>query len=175
MILGLGGYDSYAKIRDHAFYVSVCQIDFNTKTARLEIAIKTFTDDFERALEEVSKKRLHLGTSREFNGTFEIIKKYLEDHFEIQLNDSPVDLIYLGKEVEIDVTWCYIESTRISLPNDHSNSQPVTQLPTGKIKVTNRILFETFENQSNIVHIRIGEHQKSLLLSGSSESESVTF
>jgi hypothetical protein len=150
------------KVVGHPFYVSVCQIDFNSENRTLEIAVKIFTDDFELALEETTDRKFFLGTPRELKEADELIKAYFEDHLKISLNKSEVELNYLGKEVEIDATWCYIES----------QTMPSSTLQ-GTITVTNRILLESFEDQSNIVHINAGGKSKSLLLNRIQVTDSV--
>lgn len=148
----------------HPFYVSVCTIDFNSENRALEIAVKIFTDDFEFALEETTDKKLFLGTPKEPEEADKLIARYLEDHLKISLNDSAIEFNYLGKEVEIDATWCYIES----------QAMPSSTLQ-GTITVTNRILLGSFEGQSNIVHINAGDTKKSLILNRMQTTDSVDF
>ncbi len=150
----------------HPFYVSVCTIDFNSENRTLEIEVKIFTDDFERALEETTDRKFFLGTPKELEEADELIERYFEDHLKIWLNDSEIQLNYLGKEVEIDATWCYIESEEI--PSTKKNLQ-------GELTVTNRILLEPFDDQSNIVHITAEGKSKSLLLNRIQVTDSVEF
>mgnify|MGYP000135582919 CR=1 FL=1 len=62
----------------HEFYVSICNIQHNTEAATLEITLKIFTDDFEKALEQDSGKALHLGTPKEDSKADELIRDYLQ-------------------------------------------------------------------------------------------------
>ena len=163
----------------HPFYVSVSQIRFNSVVRTLEISLKIFTDDFELALEEASNQRLRLGSPREHPKADDFIRSYLKENFQIRINDTRIDLNYLGKEAEIDATWCYLESERLPPapgPGPGRAEEKAVSLPLrGEVTVTNRILLEVFENQTNIVHIEIGGEKRSLLLSRVSETDSVRF
>ena len=185
-VLGTGWSYVIIEVEGHPFYVSVCQVDFNPENRTFQISIKIFTDDFERALEESTDKRLRLGTRKEHEETDEIIRAYFKDRFSIQVNDAAIDLNYLGKEVGIDTTWCYIESKMIPPPvpdsdrKTHASNKRSQRIPDptfleGRIRITNQILLETFDNQTNIVHIKIGNQRKSLLLSYARETDSVNF
>ncbi len=134
----------------HKFYVSICQIDFNSQTNSLEITFKIFTDDLENTLEAQGTGKLYLGSERESEDADRFIFNYLKTHFDIIVENRPVQLNFLGKEVELDVTWCYIEVLDVK--------------KIANITVTNSILIDQFEDQTNIVHVKVGENQKSLLL-----------
>ncbi len=134
----------------HKFYVSVCQIDFNSKTNSLEITLKIFTDDLENTLEAQGTGKLYLGSERESEDADRFIFNYIKTNFNLKLENRQVQLNYLGKEVELDVTWCFIEVLDV---------EKITN-----ITVTNTILIEQFEDQTNIVHVKVENNQKSMLL-----------
>ncbi len=134
----------------HKFYVSICQIDFNSKTNSLEITFKIFTDDLENALEAQGTGKLYLGSERESQDADRFIFNYFVTNFNLKIENRPAQLKFLGKEVELDVTWCFIEVLDV---------EKITN-----ITVTNSILIEQFEDQTNIVHVKVGDNQKSMLL-----------
>ncbi len=133
----------------HEFYVSVTQIDFDKESQALEISLKVFTDDFEKVLETEQTGKLHLGSEEENPNANKLIETYLEETFLLEVNGVESDFVYLGKEVELDVTWCYLEVSDISELNT--------------LVLQNEILFEVSDNQTNIVHVDDGEQVKSLL------------
>ncbi len=145
----------------HPFYVSICQIDLNRKTEALEITFKIFADDLEKGLETQGTGKLYLGTERESKEANKYIFKYLENNFKIKIDEKSRDLHFIGKEVEKDVVWCYVEVKEIR--------------KIGKVTITNSILTEQFENQSNIVHIKAGKVKKSMLLNKSKITDIVIF
>jgi len=145
----------------HPFYVSVCQIDHNPQNQSLEITIKVFTDDLEKTLEETTDERLFLGSDREPSVADSLIMEYLYEKLKIRVNQQPAQMKYLGKEVEMQVTWCYIE---------------VKEVPgVREIEVINTIFLETYDTQTNLVNIRVGDKKKSMLLNQRKQQDVVDF
>lgn len=135
----------------HPFFISVGQIDHNTVTNVLEMSFRIFTDDLEHALEMMGAGRLHLGTEHEEEKADLYIDRYLTQHIGFEINGGRVNGIFLGKEVDIDATWCYVEIVNI------------TALET--MTVTNTLLFDAFEDQINLVHVKANDQKKSLVFS----------
>ena len=145
----------------HPFYISVCQIDYNAESDALEMSFRIFTDDLELALESMGTGRLHLGTEREAEMTDEYIGRYLSRHIELEVNGLPVDATFLGKEVDTDAIWCYVEIGN------------VTELHSLTIK--NTLLLETFEDQVNLVHVTANDRKKSLVFNRLQTRETLDF
>jgi len=152
--------NSYLPSR-HPFYVSICQIDHNAKTKSLEVTFKIFTEDLESALEAQGAERLHLGSERESVKTDRYILSYLKSHVTLQVDGDTVAFKYLGKEIEMDETWCYVEVPNVPSVN--------------KLTIRNSLLMENFEAQQNIVHVKVGGKQKSLVLWKDKREGSVEF
>ena len=68
---------------------------------------------------------------------------------------------YIGKEVELDVTWIYVEIEDV----------PVLE----KIEITDRMLTELFEEQVNIVNVNYNEKTLGLLLTQDKPTGSLEF
>lgn len=145
----------------HPFYVSICQINYNAEAKSLEIACKIFIDDLEEALEQKGNKDLNLGLENESASADEYISAYLSKHLSIEVNALPVQGDFLGKEITDDVVWCYIEMLEVPFPNE--------------ISIHNTLLLSTFENQQNIVHMKVNGKEKSLRLFQGREKESLNF
>lgn len=145
----------------HPFYVSICQIDHNPEAKSLELTFKIFTDDLEKALEAQGTGKLYLGDPREAQDADRYLYNYLKNQVVIVVNGDTVAFRYVGKEVEMDVTWCYLEITQVTEVN--------------KIAVTNRILLEIYEEQTNLVHVKAGGQQKSMLLRKGKIADTVEF
>ena len=145
----------------HPFYVTLCQIDHNPETRGLEITFRFFTDDLEQALDADAGTRLFLGTPRELDRTDTALFDYLNARVQVDLDGTRATLRFVGKEVEPDLTWCYVDVVDVDAPSH--------------VEVTNRILLERFEAQTNIVHVTVGGTQKSLLLREGAVSGSLTF
>lgn len=145
----------------HPFYVSVCRIDHNPETRALEMSFRIFTDDLEQTLEALGTGSLRLGTGREAEKADLYIGRYLVRHVVFEINGKRMDADFLGKEVEEEATWCYVE---------------ITGVPELKsIAVTNTLLLETFEDQVNLVHVNAHGQKKSMLFSRLQEKDTLTF
>lgn len=135
----------------HPFYVSVCQIDYNSDTRSLEITLKLFTDDLESVLTENDSDQLYLGSEKEAENADSLISGYIVGKLAIEVEGNKQSWQYLGKEVDNEATWCYLEITEVDTIN--------------QLRIVNYIFLEAFDTQTNIVHVKIDMQKKSLLLS----------
>lgn len=135
----------------HQFYVSVTQIDHNAENKSLQITVKMFTDDLEKVLELESGERLFMGSEKEYTGTDSLLNGYIGKHLFINVNGKEQEVNWVGKEVELDATWCYLEIENVKKLKN--------------IGVKSDLLIEEFEEQTNIVHVKSADESKSLMLS----------
>ncbi len=145
----------------HPLYLSICQINHNASQASLEIAMKVFTEDLDLAMSHQGLGNLHLGEDNESEKANVYIAAYLSKQVQIKVDGKPVVFSYLGKEVEMDVTWCYVEVDSI-----HTFAE---------LEVTNKLFMELFDPQRNLVHVRFGKKEKSMMLTKGHSTEIVTF
>jgi hypothetical protein len=122
----------------HKFYMSLTEMQYNAKTGSLEIMIKLFTDDIEKAVEKNIDYGLFLGTEKEHPTTDSLMEDYFRRHFKITTDNNPIKLTFLGKEAERDYTWFYVEVPDFKPTNSHN--------------LTNTMLIRTFDQQSNKVN-----------------------
>ncbi|MDX2283289.1 MAG: DUF6702 family protein [Bacteroidia bacterium] len=146
----------------HPFYVSVAEINHNPQAGSLEITVKVFTDDLERALEARSGgKRLFLGERQEAPETLPLLGAYLSEVFRIASDGQPRPWNWVGKETELEVTWIYLEIPDVGAPRH--------------LQVENRLLTEYIDTQKNIVHARSGGELQSLLLDRNTPAGELVF
>jgi hypothetical protein len=145
----------------HDFHVSITEIHYNPEARALEIAIKIFTDDLEAGLEGLGAPILRLGTPREDPSADSLLKRYLDNRFQISIEGKLLKNRFLGKEMESDATWCYIEIADVPRP--------------ATLTVHNRILLERFEDQANLVNLDVGGGKRSLMLRKGNEAETAEF
>ena len=145
----------------HPFYVSIIEIDHNPETRALEITMKIFTDDLENTLAKYTDDKLRIGEPDEHAKTDEYIEAYIAKKFTVKVNGERVKATFIGKEIEEDATWCYVEVTNVSMIN--------------LIEVSDWMLLESFEDQSNMVHLRINGEKRTIVLRNGHEEDSVRF
>ena len=126
------------------------QIEYNEKQQSLQIIINVFMDDIEQALNSEYEIDLQLTTQNELENPDQYFKKYLNETLKFKLQDQEVSYEYLGKEYEGDLVYFYLEIANVQ------NPEP--------IEVSNRLLLKYFENQQNVVKLRVGKKRRSKIL-----------
>ena len=132
----------------HKFYVSTTKIEYVEQQQSVQIISKIFIDDLEEILRKTYDESIVLDSKDESEQDF--VKRYLLQKLQITINGIPATLEYIGKEYEIDVIKVYFEI------ND------IIELNT--IEIENMVLFDLFEEQQNIIHLKTGESRRSLVL-----------
>lgn len=131
----------------HKFYVSLTQINYNSKTKSIEVTLKLFTDDLELSTTNFSKKTVKIINAEDSDVE---IANYIKDKFSISINNKVQVLNYLGKELENDVSWCYLEIKNVK--------------DIQSIKINNRIFTEQFPDQKNLIHLDVNGVEESAVL-----------
>jgi len=134
----------------HKVYVSVTKVEFSSETQSVQLITKIFIDDIEEVLQERYNPSVILGTPAETESDEALLRKYILQKLTLQVNGSPATLVYVGREYESDMVKAYIEIENIS--------------EFKSIEVENQLLFDKFEEQQNIVHVKFGKTRKSLVL-----------
>jgi len=145
----------------HKFYVSLTEIRYNAQTESFEVSMRIFPDDLDRALLVRTGIHTQLASELEHKEADSLLMVYLLEDFTMVVNGEELTLNYLGKEPESDAIWCYLESSKISIPES--------------ITVRNAILTEFFPDQVNIIQVYQGNWNKGLLLNHNESSGSLRF
>ena len=133
----------------HDIHICLTELKFNETTSSFQVSIKIFIDDLELALSKEGTSGLFIGTPKETDGATLFIERYLNKHFKIDIDGKSLELVFQGKEVSEDLQaiWCYVEF----------EAQPFRGK---KCTISNDILFSMFEEQRNIMDIRMSQLQK---------------
>lgn len=134
----------------HEYYVSVTKVEYAQKQKAVQITSQIFIDDFEKLLRERYDENITLATKDEPEKVNDYINRYFLDKLKVSINGKNTYFKYLGKEYKDDIAYCYFEIENIT--------------EVKSIKVTNRILFDVFEEQQNIVRLKLNNKNKSYLL-----------
>lgn len=109
-----------------------------------------FTNDFEAALEKVTHAKVDLSDLKNKAATDKLIADYVEKHLLLKVDGRVVALQFVGSEKEEDGTWSYFQVNNI------------TSLK--KIDVSNNLLYDSFNQEINIMHASAGGVKKSTRL-----------
>jgi len=134
---------------DHDIHLSLCELRYNEQSAAFEVAIKIFIDDLETAIGKEGITKLGIGTSKEGPLVDEYISAYLDKNFTIEIDGIKLKASFVGKELTDDMlaVWCYVE-------------YPVQKKQPQKCILTNRVLFEIYDDQRNIMDIKMNKSHK---------------
>ncbi|WP_299368050.1 DUF6702 family protein [Winogradskyella sp.] len=136
--------------KKHEYYVSVTQIGYSEKDKSVQIISQIFIDDLEELLRKRYDETITLDPDSDSMMVDDYLQRYLSDKLNISINDKIERFNFLGKEYKEDIAYCYLEISNV--PNVES------------IKLTNKILFDVFNQQQNIVRIKMKNKNKSFLL-----------
>lgn len=148
----------------HPMYISLALIDHNPKTNTLDITLKVFTDDLQDAIRKQSNRDdLFIGYDDELPAVDSLIHVYFNQELQFVPNEeaSSREMLFIGKEIELDVTWCYFQLKDV---ND------ITTL-----KSHCAIFTELFPSQTTIMHVKRKGKEKSMLFNRDKTDQSVQF
>lgn len=135
----------------HPLHVSVTEIEYIKEEHTCEIMMRIFVDDLETAVRTRRKMEyldiLHPPSELT---TKELIGSYLKESFTISLDGQKQSIQYLGQELEGEAVICYLLVSEVK--------------EWKSIEVSNTVLNDIFDDQSNLVHVIIGDEVKSMRL-----------
>ncbi|HEY6901858.1 MAG TPA: DUF6702 family protein [Puia sp.] len=134
----------------HPLYITVTEINHNAKDRTLEISCKIFTNDFEAALEKMTRVKVDLSGVKDKAANDKLIDDYIGRHLRLKVDGKAVSLHYVGSEKQEDGTWSYFQVNDVAAVR--------------RLDVVNDLLYETFNQQINIMHVTVGGQRKSTRL-----------
>ena len=135
---------------NHDYYFSSTTIEHDNHNKSLEITSTYYTDDLEKAVEKQYNIELHLGTKKEHKEADMYINQYFKENFKLVIDGKEVEYEYIGKEIEIEKTYNYIE---------------IMDIPSlKKINIESRMLFNIARTLENIFKVKNNNTTKSITL-----------
>ena len=146
----------------HPFHVSVCSIHHAPEEQTLQITQKIFADDLEEALSAASSSGpVDVLNPPDADALDALIDDYLRNHLQITVNGQVTEATYLGHEREEMALWCYLEVSGVAKIES--------------LSVRSTILTDTFDDQTNIVHVEYQNALKSMKLAKDYPNDQVEF
>ena len=91
----------------HPFHVSVAEMEYNPESKCLEVALRVWPEDLEKALNARSKTNVDLDKTKDVDKR---IYAYLQKNISISKDGKKkCQLNWIGKELEIKQAWLYFE------------------------------------------------------------------
>lgn len=145
----------------HPIHVSVTEIEMDEKDKRLEIMMRVFADDLELALRKATNQPDLDILSIPAEQRDRLVSDYLANRFKVSLDNKQQKHQYLGHEQE-DIAFIFY----IEVPNVQKWK---------RIHVLNNIIMETYDDQSNLVHVTVKEKVRSLRLTRNNPADELQF
>ena len=138
----------FSSFLEHKYYVSTSLFNF-TEDSSLQITLRIFKDDLSNAISDtyLDQKTDDLNLIDELY--FKQVDKYINSKISIQIDDKKFDMDYLGLETKNDMYVCYLEIENLPI---YSN-----------MVISNKILFEIFDDQQNIIHVKRNDKRQSFI------------
>jgi len=145
----------------HKYYISLTKIDYIKEKEEVQITMRFFIDDVEKALNDRFKKEFELDTKEEPENTDNFLNLYVKQKFILKINGQDTNYSFLGKEYDNDIMYIYLDLTDIKSINS--------------IEVTSRMLYEEFPEQQNYVKLNINGKKKTFVLRKDSDKDMLKF
>ena len=144
----------------HTYHASITEMRYNGPQKQLEISVKVFTDDFEKALSQGQKTPVRLASLGPLASAR--TAEYLRRQFVVKTaSGAPLGLQFLGMQAEKDAYWLYC---KVMLPRTMAGLQ-----------IRQAMLLDVFPDQSNILNLEAGGKKQSVLFRAGHEQELVTW
>ncbi|MCK9402241.1 MAG: hypothetical protein M0Q26_02460 [Chitinophagaceae bacterium] len=145
----------------HPFFVSVIEINHNTKEATVEISVRVFTEDLEKTLQKYTTTKLDMVNPADPAFLDKQISNYISKKLSIQVNGQPGIFSYVGHEIQKESVWSYFEIPKVSKLT--------------KLEIDCTLLYDFEKAQSNIIHVKSGNKDKSYKLDNPNSHAEIAF
>lgn len=125
----------------HDYHFGYTEMNYNDENKSIETSIKLYIDDLDLALSTLNNASPKLNTDEEIELSDALIEAYIKENFNLEINQKEKEATFIGREYEDDVVWIYLE---------YNGIRKIKEL-----KVTNSLLFDTFDDQKNLFNIKI--------------------
>ena len=134
----------------HNFYLSISEIIYKKDIQTFEISIRFFSDDFEKTMLNYNRTQIFDAGGTVLTSANSSISGYFKKHFAIyDERGKEIEYVFLGWETEKEVSWCYLEA-------HHRKFE--------YLSVKNDFMTEIFNSQKNLVYLKFGKKETSVLL-----------
>lgn len=147
----------------HELHLSMCNITFNEAKNRLEIQQRIFYDDLEKTLQiQLGDEKFDILSPEVSPLNYDsLFHEYIQARVNVEIDDVKIKIDFLEYEVDQDAIVFYLFKENITSVNN--------------LEFHSSILFELFQDQTNIFSFRKGDVRKSGRLTVNSDPISFIF
>ncbi|MDG2447426.1 MAG: hypothetical protein P8M33_05950 [Flavobacteriaceae bacterium] len=130
--------------------MSTTKVEYVKERKSIQIISRIFVEDLEQVLQERYSSRVQLDPKKETDLDQSYLLNYISQKLKFKINEKEAQLIYIGKEYDIDILNIYFEI------------EDVDSLES--IRIENKILIDLFPEQQNIIHFSNEKNKRNLIL-----------
>lgn len=145
----------------HKYYISVSNATYNKSAKSMQMVTRFFIDDMEDVLNSRIENPIVLGDKSTIEEVYPLLKSYIAKKLEVQINGVNSIPSFIGAEYESDQIVLYIELPSPKMPK--------------VITMRFNAFIELFEEQKNLVHMKINGVRRSLLMDKNKLTDTVKF
>jgi hypothetical protein len=134
----------------HPLHLSSTELSYNLKESTIEVSCRIFTDDFEDIISKNYKVKADLSAAAKHKEMDQLVNKYISAHLQLAANGKVLPLNYIGFEQDNEAVIVYLESAKIK--------------KIVKLETTSTILYDLFDDQTNIFHLTLKGNRHSFKL-----------
>ena len=134
----------------HKYYISLCEVEYIEEKQSIQIITGLFIDDLELALSKLNNTKINIATNKEPSNIDEYFKEYLSNNLKLTINSKKVEFNYIGREYDDNLVRFYLEVTNVKKLES--------------IEITNTCLLKYFEDQQNIIKLKVKNYHKTFYL-----------
>lgn len=124
----------------HPFYISMTEINYNSKNKTVEVSVRIFTDDFEKTLRKNCNCKVNLLAPQNKKAMEKLVAYYVLKHLQIKVDGQLQNLEFAGYQQEEESTWNYFIIKNINQVK--------------RMEINNTLLHDYNKEQINMLHIR---------------------
>jgi hypothetical protein len=131
----------------HPLHLGVVELAHNAEEKSLEITVKLFTDDFEHVLQKALNVDVDLINPVDREAARKAVEAYVKKHLQVVVNGKAAAMECIGFERDFEATYSYFQASGIAEAQ--------------KWEIQNTLMYDLFDDQSNIIHVMVNGKRKS--------------
>ena len=144
----------------HAYHATLTELRYNAAKKQLELSVKIFTDDFEKAISLGQPARVNLTDAGP--RPLALSTAYIQRTLQVStVAGAPLPVQVLGMQADKEGYWFYC---KVPLPG-----------PVPGVKLRQTMMLDVFGDEVNIVNIEAGGKKQSTLFRDGHEEEVLTW
>ncbi len=148
-------------INFHKYYISVSNATYSKEAKSVQMITRFFIDDLEDVINARISNPIKLGDKSTIQDVYPYLKDYLNKKLQVKIDGKNTMPNFLGAEYESDQIVLYIEIPAEDIPEE--------------ITMKFNAFIELFEEQKNLVHLKINGKRKTMLFDINKSTDSVKF